>query len=218
MRIKFNEELELLNGEIIEMGNLIETAIRMSISALENRDVETAKTIMANDAEVNNMERVIERRCLKLILKHQPMASDLRFISSALKMITDMERIGDQAADIAEIVVAMGERALFKEPVIIKKMSNIVIQMVNMSIDSFVRKDISLVATIINTDLEVNSLFDEVKYELVDFLKAGTGDEEQITDFLMIAKYLERIGDHAKNIAEWVYFALEGEHYKNNNN
>lgn len=214
MRVKFTEELDLLNNEIIEMGNLIETAIRLSISALENRDLEMAKTIMTNDAEVNNMERVIERRCLKLILKHQPMASDLRFVSSALKMITDMERIGDQAADIAEIVDAMGERKLFKEPVIIKKMSDIVVRMVNMSIDSFVRKDIELVPKIIITDLEVNSLFDEVKYELIGFLKAGTGDEEQITDFLMIAKYLERIGDHAKNIAEWVYFAIEGEHYR----
>lgn len=214
MRINFNNELENLNKDLVHMGDLIESSIRMSISALENRDVETAKIVVENDIEINNMERVIERRSLKLLLTEQPMASDLRLISSSLKMITDMERIGDNASDISEIVVSMGEEALFKKPEIISKMASITIDMVNMSIDAFVRKDTSLLKKVIELDLTVNSYFDEVKNELIDFLREGNENEEQIIDFLMIAKHIEKIGDHAKNIADWVYFAIEGKHLR----
>ena len=213
MRINFNSELDLLNKDLIHMGNLIEASIRMSVDALEDRNIETAKIVIENDIEVNNMERVIERRSLNLLLKEQPMASDLRFISSSLKIITDMERIGDKASDIAKIVISMGEKALFKEPKIISKMAHLSIQMVNMSLDAFVNNDLSLVREVIDTDLEVNHCFEAVKDELIGFLRKNEGDEEQIIDFLMISKHLEKIGDHAKNIAGWVYFAIEGSHY-----
>lgn len=214
MRIKFNTELENLNNDLVHMGDLIESSIRMSISALENRDIETAKIVVENDIEINNMERVIERRSLKLLLQQQPMASDLRLISSSLKIITDMERIGDNASDISEIVISMGDRELFKKPETISKMANLTIKMVNMSIDAFVKRDTSPIAGIIDLDLDVNQYFEDVKNELIEFLRNENGDEEQIIDFLMIAKHLEKIGDHTKNIADWVHFAIEGVHYR----
>lgn len=213
IRNRFDKELDLLNDELIEMGNLIESAIRAAITALKEQNVDLARRIVENDKEVDDMERAIEQRCLRLLLQQQPVARDLRLISSALKMITDMERIGDQAADISEISIRLSNETYLKELIHIPQMAEAAIKMVKISIDSFVRKDIELVKEVISYDDTVDQLFDIIKNELVDLVREDRDSKEQVIDLLMIAKYLERIGDHAQNIAEWVYFAIKGEHY-----
>lgn len=213
IRSKFNKDLDLLNDELIEMGNLIESAINAAITALKEQNVDLAKQIVESDKEIDDMERTIEQRCLRLLLQQQPVARDLRFISSALKMITDMERIGDQAADISEIAIRLADQTYLKELVHIPQMADVAINMVKTSIDSFVRRDIELVKKVIAYDDKVDELFDIIKNELVDLIRENIEYKEQVIDLLMIAKYLERIGDHAQNIVEWVYFAIKGEHY-----
>ena len=213
MRNRFDRELNLLNNELIEMGNLIESSIKAAISALKEQNVELAKKIVENDSEIDDMEREIEKRCLKLLLQQQPVARDLRFISSALKMITDMERIGDQASDISEITIRLADKPYIKELIHIPEMAEVAIKMVKYSIDSFVRKDIELIKKVILLDDQVDELFDIIKNELIHIVREDINSKEQVIDLLMIAKYLERIGDHAQNIAEWVYYAITGEHY-----
>jgi len=213
MRNKFDKELDLLNKELIEMGNLIESSIKAAITALDEQNIELAKRVIENDKEIDNMERTIEQRCLRLLIQHQPVAKDLRFISAALKMITDMERIGDQAADISEISIRLAEETYLKELIHIPQMAEATIKMVKNSIDSFVNRDIILVKKVIAYDDIVDELFDIIKNELVELIIQDINYKEQSIDFLMIAKYLERIGDHAQNIAEWIYFAITGEHY-----
>lgn len=213
IRSRFDKELDLLNNELIEMGNLIESAIKAAVTALVEQDADLAKRIVENDNEVDAMEKTIEQRCLKLLLQQQPVAGDLRFISSALKMITDMERIGDQAADISEITIRLENEVYLKELIHIPQMAETTIKMVKNSIDSFVRRDIKLVKEVILWDDEVDELFDIIKDELIDIVREDLDSKEQVIDLLMIAKYFERIGDHAQNIAEWVYFAIKGEHY-----
>ncbi len=213
MRKSFQKELKLLSDELIEMGNLVEASIRLAVSSLTSRDLSLAKTIIESDFEINNMEKIIERRALNLILKEQPVAYDLRFISSSLKIITDMERIGDNAADISSIVLKLNGTGVLK-PYYIPKMADATITIVKRSIDSLINKDLELVKNVIEYDLEVNKYFELLKSELIQQLKKTDGNEEEILNFLMIGKYLERIGDHAKNIAEWVYFAIEGVHFK----
>lgn len=213
MRNKFDKELDLLNKELIEMGNLIESSIKVAITALDEQNIELAKRVIENDKEIDDMERSIEQRCLRLLIQHQPVAKDLRFISAALKMITDMERIGDQAADISEISIRLAEETYLKELIHIPQMAEATIKMVKNSIDSFVNRDIILVKKVIAYDDIVDELFDIIKNELVELIIQDINYKEQSIDFLMIAKYLERIGDHAQNIAEWIYFAITGEHY-----
>jgi len=213
VRNRFDRELDLLNNELIEMGNLIESSIKAAISALKEQNVELAKKIVENDSEIDDMEREIEKRCLKLLLQQQPVAGDLRFISSALKMITDMERIGDQASDISEITIRLADKPYIKELIHIPEMAEVAIKMVKYSIDSFVRKDIELIKKVILLDDQVDELFDIIKNELIHIVREDINSKEQVIDLLMIAKYLERIGDHAQNIAEWVYYAITGEHY-----
>lgn len=213
MRSQFDKELELLNEQLIEMGNLIESSIKAAVSALKEQNVELAKRVLESDDQVDDMEKEIEERCLKLLLKHQPVAKDLRLISSALKMITDMERIGDQAADISEITIMMAGKPYIKDIVHIPQMADIAIKMVKYSIDSFVKKDIELIKKVVLMDDEVDDLFDIIKNELVEIVRENIEHKEQAIDLLMIAKYFERIGDHAQNIAEWVYYAITGEHY-----
>lgn len=213
MRSRFDKELDLLNKELIEMGNLIESSIKVAITALDEQNIELAKRVIENDKEIDDMERSIEQRCLRLLIQHQPVAKDLRFISAALKMITDMERIGDQAADISEISIRLAEETYLKELIHIPQMAEATIKMVKNSIDSFVNRDIILVKKVIAYDDIVDELFDIIKNELVELIIQDINYKEQSIDFLMIAKYLERIGDHAQNIAEWVYFAITGEHY-----
>lgn len=214
MRSKFDKELDLLNEELTDMGNLIESSIETAITALINQDAELAKRIVENDKEVDDMEKSIEGRCLKLLLQQQPVASDLRMISSALKMITDMERIGDQAADISEITIRLVGQKFIKELYHIPQMGKATIKMVRDSVDAFVKRDLELVKEVINYDDEVDGLFHTVKNELIELIRESTENGEQAVDLIMIAKYLERIGDHAENIAEWVYYSIKGEHYR----
>lgn len=213
MRNKFEEQLELLNNDLIEMGNLIESSIEAAVTALIERNVELAKRVVDGDKEVNEKEKEIESRCLKLLLRQQPVAKDLRLISSALKMITDMERIGDQAQDISEITIRLAQEKYFKELVHIPQMAKETIKMVKGSIDGFVKMDLDLVIEVIKNDDKVDELFNTIKGELVEKIREDIQYSEQAVDLLMIAKYFERIGDHSQNIAEWVYFAITGEHY-----
>ncbi|MGN1176863.1 MAG: phosphate signaling complex protein PhoU [Roseburia sp.] len=212
MRNRFDRELIHLNDELIEMGSLIEKAIEKAISALVNKDVKLAQDTIEMDEEIDNKEREIEHLCLKLLLQQQPVAKDLRVISSALKMITDMERIGDQASDISEITIQLADQKYIKELETIQNMAKEASVMLVKSIEAFVNKDVVLAGEVIGKDDVVDDLFMKVKSELIELISQNTDNGEQATDFLMIAKYLERIGDHATNIAEWVIFSITGEH------
>ena len=211
MRIHFDEQLDQLNKEIINMGSLIEQAIGMAVEALIKQDVNKAKKAMEFDEEVDHQEKVIETLCLKLLLQQQPVAKDLRIISSALKMVTDMERIGHQSSDIAEII-SMANISAGGDTRYIHDMALSVIKMVTDSIDAFVKKDAATAKSVILYDDVVDDYFDKIKLALIElFSKPGT-DGEQTLDLLMIAKYFERIGDHAVNIAKWVLFSITGRH------
>ena len=212
MRNRFDQQLELLNRDLLEMGALIERSIESATQALIRRDVETAKTAIASDHEVDQKEREIEALCLKLLLQQQPVAKDLRFISAALKMITDMERIGDQAADIAGIVIYIAGEPSIKELVHLPQMGRSAIDMVHGSLDAYVKKDLALARSVMEMDDVVDRLFDVIKNELIEKIRADASTGSQAIDLLMIAKYYERIGDHAQNIAEWVEYALTGRH------
>ena len=208
MRSKFDEQLAELNEELIRMGALCENVIAMSAKALLDGDMELANKAAEYDSEIDQKERDIETLCMKLILQQQPVARDLRTISAALKMITDMERIGDQSADIAEIVT-MAHITASDETLHIGEMARAVIKMVTESIDAFVKRDVVLAHSVIAYDDVVDGLFDAVKRALTERFQAG-GEMEYALDLLMIAKYFERIGDHAANIAEWVLYSVTG--------
>lgn len=214
MRSKFDEQLELLNQELIEMGALIENAITSAVKALVEKDVVQARQAIEFDREVDEKEKTIESLCLKLLLQQQPVAKDLRFISAALKMITDMERIGDQATDISEITLLLSNTPYIKKLEHIPEMSNATIKMVNDSIDAFVKRDLALARSVIEYDDVVDDYFDTIKEELISMIRKNPDNSGQAIDLMMIAKYLERIGDHATNIAEWVEFSITGEHKK----
>lgn len=213
MRSRFDMELEKLHDELVEMGNLIEASIETTVTAMREQDVELAKRVVEGDKEVNDLEKAIESRCLRLLLQQQPVASDLRMISSTLKMITDMERIGDQAADICEIIIMLDGDDYLKELVHIPQMAEAVVKMVKGGIDAFINRDLELVKEVIQYDDVVDDLFDVVKGELIQYIRNDEEKSEQAIDLMMIAKYFERIGDHAQNVAEWVYFSIKGEHY-----
>lgn len=212
MRNKFDKQMEMLNDELIEMGSLIEQAIEMAINALVNQNEEKASQAIAFDEEINRQEKEIENLCLKLLLQQQPVAKDLRLISSALKMITDMERIGDQAADISEITISMSHRPYNRKFENIQKMAKETTVMVVKSIDAFVKKDITLAKEVLAQDDVVDELFERIKKDLIMLIKENVENGEQAADLLMIGKYFERIGDHATNIAEWVIFSITGKH------
>ena len=212
MRSFFDQELDLLNDDLIKMGSLVESLIKDAVKSLIERDMELANSIVVRDDEVDAMEKAIEARCLQLLLKQHPVAGDLRLISSILKMITDLERIGDQAQDIAEISILFGNEKFIKELTHIPQMADSTIKMLKNSIDAFVNRDKELAYEVIAFDDVVDDLFDTVKEELIDLVSKDRNNGEQSINFLMIAKYLERIGDHAQNIAEWVLFAITGEH------
>ena len=207
MRNKFDEQLKLLNEELNEMGALCESAIANSAKALLTGDKSLAEHAISIDSEIDQQEREIESLCLKLLLQQQPVARDLRQISSALKMITDMERIGDQAADIAEIISLANLKASNKT-MHIGEMAKATIKMVMDSVD------LDAAQAVVAYDDVVDQLFDTVKNELIDLIASGHADAEYAVDLLMIAKYFERIGDHAANIAEWVEFSITGIHKK----
>ena len=211
MRTKFEEQLAQLNNMLVEMGGMIENSITLTTQALLEQNVEIANQVIVNEDDIDKIEKDIEALCLKLLLQQQPVAKDLRQISAVLKMITDMERIGDHASDISEIVIMMAGSPYIKKPVRIPKMAEASIKMVTESIDAFVKKDIELAKSVIAYDDVIDDLFDEVKFDLIERLRSGNPNSEQIIDFLMISKYFERIGDHASNIAEWVIFSITGQ-------
>ena len=211
MRNRFNEQLALLNTELITMGALCEEAISKAAKYLAENDETLKDTIIETDKQIDRKERDIENICMRLLLQQQPVASDLRTISSALKMISDMERIGDQASDIAEIVCFVNESSIVGK-IHISDMARATIKMVTDSVDSFVQKDISLAHEVIRHDDIVDNLFLKVKNELISGIKGGNDNAEALVDLLMIAKYFERIGDHAENIAEWVIYSITGSH------
>lgn len=212
MRSRFDEQLVKLNLSLIEMGAMVETAINAASEALVLQDVNAASAVVEGDALVDEMEKDIERQCLQLLLHQQPVARDLRLVSSALKVITDMERIGDQAADIAELTKYISSQILVKQLTDIPKMAQLTMKMVTASIDAYVQKDATLAENVIDSDDAVDALFIAVKKELINLIKKDDHNSEQAMDLLMVAKYFERIGDHAVNIARWVYFSINGTH------
>lgn len=197
--------------QLIRMGALCEQAISAAMKLLLDEDEQMAEKVASADNEIDHMEREIEGLCMKLLLLQQPMANDLRAISSALKMISDMERIGDQASDIAEIA-CMVRYSTAKSKIHLKDMAMAAIKMVTDSIESFVKQDLELARGVMAYDDVVDRYFDQIKAELIDLLSAGDENGEYCIDLLMVAKYLERIGDHAENIAEWVEFSITGIH------
>ena len=211
MRNRFDEQLFELNREIIEMGAMCEEAIASAVKALTTGDMELAGRVKANSSAIDQMERDIEGRCMKLLLHQQPVAKDLRLISAALKMITDMERIGDQAEDIAEIVTFLNGHTM-EGMELIENMARETIEMVTASVDAFVKKDIELAKKVIEQDDIVDDYFSRVKRGIISLITENHADGEFALDLLMIAKYFERIGDHATNIAEWVIYSVTGKH------
>ncbi len=211
MRNRFDRQLEDLHTELIKMGAMCENVISKTCTLLKTADISLAKEIRREDSEIDQEEREIESRCLKLLLQQQPVAKDLRKVSAALKMITDMERIGDQASDIAEIVETC-KLHFPEEKIKLTQMAEITIRMVTESVDAYVKQDLGLVRKVIATDDEVDDLFVEVREEITREMKSAEVSMENSLDMLMIAKYYERIGDHATNIAEWVEFSITGTH------
>ncbi len=211
MRNRFDEQLARLNNELTEMGALCEEAISGCVKYLIDKDIAMRDNTLEADKQIDQKERDIERLCMKLLMQQQPVATDLRVISSALKMISDMERIGDQASDIAEIVKHI-QKSNLESNTHISDMARATIRMVTDSVESFVKKDIALAQTVIKNDDEVDSLFNKVKIELIQAIQQSEDDAEALIDLLMIAKYFERIGDHAENIAEWVIYSITGKH------
>lgn len=212
MRNKFEQELDELNRDLVKMGGLIETAISKAMTALKEKNIDLAKEVISSDNVVDELESAIERKSLRILLSEQPVARDLRSISTALKMITDMERICDQAADIAEIIVQFEKREYEDIPAQISQMAQKCVTMVSKSIDAFITSDLNLANAVIASDDEVDALFDSFKERLISLIQQDARKGEEAVDLLMIAKYLERIGDHATNIAEWVVFNITGKH------
>lgn len=209
MRSKFDEQLDSLHKELIAMGSLCENAIATSAKAMTDRDISLAAKVPELAAEIDQKERDIERMCMRLLLQQQPVAKDLRTISSALKMVTDMERIGDNSGDIAEIVTAAGPIPE-DDTLNIHDMALATIKMVTDSIEAFVKRDVALARFVIGYDDIVDRYFMDIKKKLIERIKTGNTDGEATLDLLMIAKYFERIGDHAVNIAGWVVFSVTG--------
>lgn len=213
MRNNFDRQLLQLNTELITMGALCEEAITSAVKYLTDSDEESKHSCLDADRQIDKKERDIETLCIKLILQQQPVAKDLRVVSAALKMISDMERIGDQASDIAEIAPYVVKRGTLGE-IHIREMAEATIKMVSESVDSFVKMNLETAHLVIEHDNVVDGLFDKVKQELIKSIAEGNGDAETLLDLLMIAKYFERIGDHAENIAEWVIYCITGKHGK----
>lgn len=214
MRNRFDEQLARLNIEMIEMGALCEEAIAIASKALINGEISLCEKVTSISSDIDHKERDIESRCLKLLLQQQPVARDLRQISAALKMITDMERIGDQAEDIAEIITYLGGKTA-GESINVRDMAQETISMVTDSVDAYVKQDVSLAEKVILHDDIVDGYFDKIKNSLINIIADNPSDGEFALDLLMIAKYFERIGDHAVNIAEWVIFSVTGDRSQN---
>ena len=211
MREYYTAQLETLNTNMIQMGALCEDAISAAIQSLLEEDRTIAKKVADTELEIDQMERDIERQCMRLLLMQQPVATDLRVVSSALRMIADLERIGDQAFDIADITKS-GSFQGFSGKVHIKEMAKAAIHMVTDSVDSYVKQDVQLAKRVTEEDDVVDELFLKVRRELAELIHTDQNASEQALDLLMIAKYLERIGDHAVNVSEWVIYSVTGKH------
>lgn len=209
MRSKFDEQLHLLNQEMMQMGSMIEDSIQKAINALIDQNVELAKKIMDNDTQIDHEQKKIENLCFNLLMQQQPVAKDLRVISAAMKMVTDMERIGDHAADISEMTILMSKTKYIPNLEHINRMASETVQMLIRSIEAYVEKDMKKAVDVIASDDVVDDLFDKNKAELIEQIQREPQSAESAADMLMVAKYFERIGDHATNIAEWVEFALD---------
>ncbi|MCL2492471.1 MAG: phosphate signaling complex protein PhoU [Clostridiales bacterium] len=212
MRTQYDEQLAEMNRLLLKMGASIENAIQMAAQALLTQDRELAEKTIQYDSEIDSLEKEIEHVCLNLIMRQQPVASDLRQVSAVLKMITDMERIGDHAEDISEITILLAGDVYIKKLEHIPQMANVTTEMVTKSLNAFVMKDDALAKEVIATDDKVDELFCNVKEDLLALIQEDIENGGQAMDLLMIAKYFERIGDHAVNIAEWVIFSVTGEH------
>ncbi len=215
MKTILEKELESLNNSLIEMGTLIEIAIDRAITALKIQDKQLAASVAEYEHRVNAMEKSIESTAMRLLLSHQPVAKDLRLVSTALKLITDMERIADQAFDISEITIYLLDEKFIKEPDLIVEMALKTVEMVKSSLDAFVNQDEVLAKKIILQDDVVDDLFVAVRDDLVNLINEDKSNGEQAIDFIMVAKYLERIADHSVNICEWVIYYVTGHHSKN---
>lgn len=209
MRSKFDEQLNMLNQEMMHMGSMIEDRIQKAIEALIDQNTGLAQEIMESDNEVDREQKIIENICFNLLMQQQPVARDLRVISAAMKMVTDMERIGDHAADISEITIMMAQTSYAQQLDDIKKMATETVFMLIRSVEAYVEKDMEKAKAVIGHDDIVDELFDKNKSEIIDMIHKDPSNGEQAADLLMVAKYFERIGDHATNIAEWVIFALD---------
>ena len=211
MRNRFDQQLELLNKQLIYMGELCEEAIGKATTALKEGSMEQAEKVRIADEEIDQAETDIERLCLRLLLQQQPVARDLRNISSALKMVTDMERIGDHATDISELAVVLSKKPYVKKLDHIEEMAKETMVMLIQSLEAFVEKDLDKAQKVIAHDDVVDDLFEKVKKELIALIRVHADEGEQAVDLLMVTKYFERIGDHATNIAEWVIFSITGQ-------
>ena len=209
MTNKFDEQLLELNKEMIEMGNKIILSIKNAIEALVARDENMAKAIMESDAEVDHLQKKIEGICFNLLIQQQPVARDLRTVTAAMKMVTDMERIGDHAADISEMTILMGQNSQIDKFEHISQMATETMIMLNHSIEAYVEKNVIKAKEVIEHDDIVDDLFVEAKKDVIELILNSPSEGEGATDILMIAKYFERIGDHATNIAEWVIYSLK---------
>lgn len=211
-RSTFDKELENLHLDLLRMSAMVQDAIDKAVTALKNQDQETAEAVIEGDKEVDAIEKSIEARALRLLLQQQPVARDLRAISTALKLITDIERVGDHAADISEITIRLKGQKFIKELIHIPLMADIAIDMVKQALDAFIHEDEELAKKVIARDDEVDNYFEEIKNDLVDLIRSNKDNADQAIDLLMVTKYLERVGDHATNIAEWAIFNVTGLH------
>ena len=209
MRSKFDEQLNQLNKEMMNMGVMIDESIQKAIKALMKQDVDLATEIMTADEEVDRQQKKIEQICFNLLIQQQPVARDLRMITAAMKMVTDMERIGDHAADISEMTVVMADHPYQLNLGSVNRMASETTVMLIQSIEAYIEKDISKAKKVIERDDVVDGLFDQLKSEIIEMIHSKPEEAEQTADMLMVGKYFERIGDHATNIAEWVIFSLE---------
>ncbi|WP_294798504.1 phosphate signaling complex protein PhoU [uncultured Eubacterium sp.] len=209
MRSKFDEQLSQLNDEMINMGEKIEKSISSAVEALSAFNKELARSTMENDREINSCQKKIEEICFNLLIRQQPVARDLRIITAAMKMVTDMERIGDHAADICEITLHMEKERPLGDFKHIRKMAEKTSYMLNESINAYVNRDKEKAKAVILYDDKIDALFEKAKKDVFDLIEGKNPNAEEAIDLLMVAKYFERIGDHATNIAEWVIYSLK---------
>lgn len=216
MRIKFDEQLRTLNNEMISMGNMIQKAIQDTIDAFFSQNTVKARMIMKDDELVDREQKLIENICFQLLIQQQPVAKDLRTVTAAMKMVTDMERIGDHAADIAELTIVMSKSPFILNVEQVRRMSAETIVMLLSAVQAYVERDMEKAREVIDHDDVVDAMFTEVKANLIKMMQNNPNNAEYAADLLMVSKYLERIGDHATNIAEWVIFSCSPENPQKN--